>query len=151
MSVFNRHIVNCPPFGKLKYGSAHWLGEVELDAFEGMYRVIVRAKRDGPTDAQIAAMTRLLSDVTTIKTLASKAMVDLFEDCELLPSDFGSDVHHIWQYLSPCEIEVSDENYFGGGDNRINIMIIFESPQHLDFFPAIVTIDGYFEECVSGT
>jgi hypothetical protein len=122
MSVFNRHTVNCPPFGRLKYGSAHWQGEVELGTFEGMLRVIVRAKRDGPTDAQIAAMTRLLSDV-----------------------------HHIWQYLSPCEIEVSDENYFGSGDNRINIMIIFESPQHLDFFPAIVTIDGYFEECVSGT
>lgn len=42
MSVFNRHTVNCPPFGRLKYGSAHWQGEVELGTFEGMLRVIVQ-------------------------------------------------------------------------------------------------------------
>lgn len=35
MSVFNRHTVNCPPFGRLKYGSAHWLGEVELGHLKG--------------------------------------------------------------------------------------------------------------------
>ncbi len=68
---------------------------------KGCLGLLFEQKRDGPTDAQIAAMTRLLSDVTTIKTLASKAMWIGFEDCELLPSDFGSDVHHIWQYLSP--------------------------------------------------
>lgn len=149
MSVFQRLTSSYPTFGTLQYGSSYWEGSVDLEPFGGSFPVIVRATRDGPSNAQISAMARVISDAVSIRKLASKEMVDLHEEGEISPSGLDSDVDGIWQHLRPCQVEVTDESYYG--DGRIAVLIIFESTQQVDFAPAIETADGSFVEVLSGT
>ena len=149
MSVFKRHTMTYPTFGTLQYGSGYWEGMVELEPFGGSFQVIVRATRDGPSDAQIAAMSRVIADAVALRKVATKEMVDVHEESELLPDDLGSDADGIWRHLHPSQVEVADESYYE--DGRIAVLIIFESTQHGDFAPAIETADGSFVEVLSGT
>lgn len=149
MSVFKRPTSTSPTFGTLQYGSGYWEGMVDLAPLGGSFQVIVRARRDGPSDAQIAAMSRVISDAGSIRGAASKDMIDVHEESELLPSGLGSDADGIWRHLQPSQVEVCDESYYD--DGRIAVLIIFESTQHGDFAPAIETADGYYVEVLSGT
>lgn len=90
MSVFQRPTSSYPTFGTLQYGSGYWEGSVDLEPFGGSFPVIVRATRDGPSNAQISAMTRVISDAVSIRKLASKEMVDLHAEGEISPSGLGS-------------------------------------------------------------
>lgn len=149
MSIFKRPIMNHPIFGAMQYGSAYWESMVDLQAFGGPFSLIVRAKREGPSDAQATAMSRLISNAASIRGLASREMIAEHEECGLLPRNLESGADSIWQHLSPSQVEVSDESYYG--DGRIAVIIIFESAQHMDFAPAIETADGHFVQVLSGT
>lgn len=149
MSVFKRPAASYPVFGTLEYGSSYWEGTVDLEPFGGSFQVIVRAKRDGPSNAQIRALARLVSEAATIRSLAGKDMVHVHEESKLLPPGLGSDADGIWQHLQPSQVEISDESYYG--DGRIAVLIIFESLREADFAPAIETADGQFVEVLSGT
>lgn len=149
MSIFSRPTAQYPAFGTLRYGSAYWEGTIQLEPFAGSFPVIVRAKRDGPSASQIVAMSRVVSEASSIKASASAGMVEVHEQSELLPSDLGPHSEAIWKYLSPSQIEVCDETYYG--DGRIAVLLIFEASGQPDFAPAIETADGTFVEVLSGT
>ncbi len=149
MSVFKRQISTYPALGELRYGCRYWKGTIVLEALGGSFDLIVRASRDGPSAAQIAAMSRAIADAASIKIAASKKMADLHAYSEILSVSLNSNAYGIWGYLHPLEIEVSDESFYE--DGRIAIFIIFESTLHRDFAPAIETADGFFVEVLSGT
>ena len=149
VSVFSKPTAEYPTFGTLRYGSAYWEGTIHLEPFGGSFPIIVRAKREGPSASQVAAMSRVVSEAASIKALASAGMVEVHEESELLPSGVGPHPETIWQHLAPSQIEVCDETYYG--DGRIAVLLIFEASEQPDFAPAIETADGTFVEVLSGT
>ena len=149
MAVFQRPVLELPPFGKLEYFSAYWRGRFLLDAFQKEFDLIVRAERDGPSSAQAAAMSRLVSDVASIKSSATEPMIDVHRRSGLMPDDLARQPGNIWESLDPEQIEVADASYYDNG--RIAILMIFGSLLNMDFAPAIETADGQFMQVLDGT
>ncbi|HEV2573542.1 MAG TPA: hypothetical protein VGU72_17540 [Beijerinckiaceae bacterium] len=149
MAIFQRPVLELPPFGKLEYFSAYWRGSLLLEAFQKEFDLVVRAEREGPSSAQAAAMTRLLTDVAAIKSSATEPMIDVHRRSGLMPDDLVGQPENIWNSLDPEEIEVSDASYYDNG--RIAILMIFGSLLNTDFAPAIETADGQFMQVLDGT
>lgn len=149
MAVFERPVLELPSFGKLEYFSAYWRGRLRLGAFEKEFDLIVRAKRDGPSEAQSAALSRLIADAVSIKSSATEPMIEVHRHSGLMPDDLVGQPTRIWNALEPEQIEVADESYYG--DGRIAILMIFRSFMNDDFAPAIETADGVYVEALSGT
>lgn len=137
--------VDFPVFGEMKYHAAYWSGQIRLDSFSTDVEVIVRAKKDGPTDTQIKAMTDFLANQYTIKTQAIPCMLALFRE-----SGFQLRDDKLWKDLEVAQIEVTDENY-DVDTHHISILVIFSSQSMPEFCPAIEIVNGYFVGALSGT
>lgn len=139
------------PFGGLRYGSRYgaeyWEGDIVLPGV-GTFAIIVRAGREGPSRAQVAAMRRLVRDIGEIRRLAASPMADLHRECGLTLPDGGRD-ESVWSILQAEQIDMADEGYHR--DGRIFAALIFGSTVEPDFAPAIETADGVFQQVLSGT
>ena len=149
MAVFQKPVLELAPFGRIEYFSAYWRGSLRLSAFENEFDLIVRARRDGPSAAQIAALAHLAANAAAIKETAAEPMIDVHRQSGLLADDLVDAPRRIWDLLEPEQIEVADESYYG--DGRIAILMIFGSRLDEDFAPAIETADGTFADALSGT
>ena len=137
--------VDFPVFGEMKYRASYWLGQIRLDTFSTEVEIILRAKKDGPTSAQIRAMTDFLANQHTIKTQAISDMLALFKECGVqLKED------ELWKDLEAAQIELTDENY-DVDTHDISILVIFSSQSIPEFCPAIEIVNGHFAGVLSGT
>ncbi|MBR0644865.1 hypothetical protein [Plastoroseomonas hellenica] len=142
-----------PAFGRLtydtQYGESWWSGEVKLAAFDKPFPVLVRAKGDGPSQAQTIAFSRIIAGSEDLRRRASKPMADLHREGGLLPGGADARDEAVWNHLVPEQIEMSDERYYR--DGRIMGALLFVSTLHDSFVPAIETADGEFVRVLSGT
>lgn len=142
-----------PVFGRLTYGAQRgeswWSGEVRLAAFDKPFPVLVRAKGDGPSEAQTIAFSRIIAGSEELRRRASKPMADLHREGGLLPGGAGASDEAVWNHLVPEQIDISDERYYR--DGRIMAALLFVSTRHDSFVPAIETADGAFVQVLSGT
>ena len=141
MSFGQRPVLIIPEFGRIEYFGSYWKGAVQLGVFGKRFDLIVRAGRDGPSAAQVAAMSQLVSDAVP--------MLAIHRDAPGFPGDGSAAGELIWDLLQPEQIGVLDVSYYG--DGRIAILITFGSSLHPDFAPAIETADGHFVQVLSGT
>lgn len=149
MSVFQQQVKNDPVFGQIIYFSSYWKGQLTLSAFDQPFSLIIRASREGPTPAQRHAMQQIIAEATTLRQLATTPMLEMHQECGILPPDACAVEQPVWCYLQPEQIDVTDDQYYQ--DNRIAILLIFISNQNEDFAPAIETADGQFISVLSGT
>lgn len=149
VSFVQRSVLILPDFGRIECFGSYWKGIVRLCAFGKPFELIVRARRDGPSAAQAAALARLVSCAASIRSAATAQMVGIHQDVPGFPDDDGTAGDRIWDLLEPAQIEVTDGSYYG--DGRIAIMLMFESSLHPDFAPAIETSNGHFVQALGGT
>ncbi len=142
--LFGQTTQEFPIFGQMKYKS-YWMGAIEISAFATNVEVIVRAKKQGPSQAQIQAMTDFLPSQNEIKHASITAFLQLYAN-----ADVEMDEHQLWQDLQLEQIEVTDEQYDQNTHN-ISVLMIFSSKLFADFCPAIEVIHGEFIQVLSGT
>ena len=73
--MFGQLTQNFPVFGDMQYKS-YWIGEMEIPAFSAQAEVIVRAKKEGITQAQIQAMQDFLVHQQKIQQQAVNELVE---------------------------------------------------------------------------
>ncbi|TPG55939.1 hypothetical protein EAH89_13455 [Roseomonas nepalensis] len=151
MSLYQRPALVHPDFGGIECFGSYWQGTLVLNDFEKPFRLIVRAKQEGPSSEQATAMSTLVTSLASIRRAATAPMTELHRESELLPDPAGMSGDRIWSYLEPEQIEVSDARYYRNGNGSIAILLIFNSTQNMDFSPAIETTDGRFRQVLSGT
>ena len=142
--MFGQHTQNFPVFGDMQYKS-YWIGEMEIPAFSAQAEVIVRAKKEGITQAQIQAMQDFLVHQQKIQQQAVNELVELMQEGGLEVS-----AENLWQDLQLEQIEVTDEHY-DAETQAISILLLFSSEQCEDFCPAIEVINGQLHQVLSGT
>lgn len=147
-----RHEIDAGPFGRLSKQGRHatnWSGRVLLPAFAEAFDLTLHGTAEGPLPEQIAAMEALVRDAASIRLAASKPMLDLYREAPLDRLPAADDPQAVWDVLSPAFVEICDRSYYG--DDRICIVIVFESREEPGFMPAIETADGRFVGVLSGT
>ena len=135
-----------PVLGQMTYRSQYWLGTLALPEFDADVEILVRANKDGISDAQLSAVQACVNQLALIKTQATAAMLSLFAECEL-PAPASAD---IWMDLLAESIEVTDEHY-DASTSKISVLLLFRSQSITEFCPAIEVIDGELAQVLSAT
>ena len=135
-----------PILGQITYRSQYWFGTLAVPEFDAEVEIIVRANKDGISDAQLSAVQACFNQLALIKTQATAAMLTLFAECEM-PVPENPD---IWMDLLADSIEVTDENY-DASTGKNSVLLLFGSQSIAEFCPAIEVIDGEFVQVLSAT
>ena len=120
-----------PMLGQMTYRSQYWFGTLALPEFDAKVEILVRANKDGISDAQLNAVQTCFNQLALIKTQASTAMLSLFTECDMPVPDTD-----IWVDLRADSIEVTDENY-DASTGKISVLLLFGSQSIAEFCPAI--------------
>ena len=134
-----------PILGQMTYRSQYWFGTLALPEFEAEVEILVRANKDGISDAQLSAVQACFNQLAQIKAQASAAMLSLFAECDMPVPDTD-----IWVDLLADSIEVTDENY-DASTGKISVLLLFASQSIAEFCPAIEVTDGVFVQVLSAT
>ena len=134
-----------PILGQMTYRSQYWFGTLALPEFDAKVEILVRANKDGISDAQLNAVQTCFNQLALIKTQASTAMLSLFTECDMPVPDTD-----IWVDLLADSIEVTDENY-DASTGKISVLLLFASQSIAEFCPAIEVTDGVFVQVLSAT
>ena len=134
-----------PILGQMTYRSQYWFGTLALPEFDAKVEILVRANKDGISDAQLNAVQTCFNQLALIKTQASTAMLSLFTECDMPVPDTD-----IWVDLRAESIEVTDENY-DASTGKISVLLLFCSQSITEFCPAIEVIDGEFVQVLGAT
>lgn len=135
-----------PILGQMTYRSQYWFGTLALLEFDAEVEILVRANKDGISDAQLNAVQACLNQLALIKVQATAAMLSLFAECEM-PAPENPD---IWMDLLAESIEITDENY-DASTGKISVLLLFCSQSITEFCPAIEVIDGEFVQVLGAT
>ena len=134
-----------PILGQMTYRSQYWFGTLVLPEFDAEVEILVRANKDGISEAQLNAVQACFNQLALIKTQATAAMLTLFVECEMPAPNTD-----IWMDLLAESIEVTDENY-DASTGKISVLLLFGSQSIAEFCPAIEVIDGEFMQVLSAT
>ena len=134
-----------PILGQMTYRSQYWFGTLALPEFDADVEILVRANKDGISDAQLSAVQACVNQLTLIKAQATAAMLEMFAECEMPVPDTD-----IWVDLLAESIEVTDENY-DASTGKISVLLLFCSQSITEFCPAIEVIDGAFVQVLGAT
>ena len=134
-----------PILGQMTYRSQYWFGTLALPEFAAEVEILVRANKDGISDAQLSAVQACFNQLAQSKAQASAAMLSLFAECDMPVPDTD-----IWVYLRADSIEVTDENY-DVSTGKISVLLLFCSQSITEFCPAIEVIDGEFVQVLGAT
>ena len=134
-----------PILGQMTYRSQYWFGTLALPEFEAEVEILVRANKDGISDAQLSAVQACFNQLAQIKAQASAAMLSLFAECDMPAPDTD-----IWVDLLADSIEITDENY-DASTGKISVLLLFGSQSIAEFCPAIEVTDGVFVQVLSAT
>ena len=135
-----------PILGQMTYRSQYWFGTLALPEFDADVEILVRANKDGISDAQLSAVQACVNQLTLIKAQATAAMLSLLAECEM-PAPENPD---IWMDLLAESIEITDENY-DASTGKISVLLLFVSQSITEFCPAIEVIDGAFVQVLGAT
>ena len=134
-----------PILGQMTYRSQYWFGTLALPEFEAEVEILVRANKDGISEAQLHAVQVCLNQLALIKTQATAAMLSLFAECEMQAPNTD-----IWMDLLAESIEITDENY-DVSTGKVSVLLLFGSQSIAEFCPAIEVTDGEFIQVLSAT
>ena len=134
-----------PILGQMTYRSQYWFGTLAVPEFGAEVEILVRANKDGISDAQLSAVQACFNQLAQIKAQASAAMLSLFAECDMPVPDTD-----IWVDLLADSIEVTDENH-DASTGKISVLLLFGSQSIAEFCPAIEVIDGEFMQVLSAT
>ena len=134
-----------PILGQMTYRSQYWFGTLAVPEFDAEVEVIVRANKDGISEAQLNAVQACFNQLALIKTQATAAMLTLFAECDISVPNTD-----IWMDLLADSIEVTDENH-DASTGKISVLLLFGSQSIAEFCPAIEVIDGEFIQVLSAT
>ena len=134
-----------PILGQMTYRSQYWFGTLALPEFDAEVEILVRANKDGISEAQLHAVQVCLNQLALIKTQATAAMLSLFAECEMPVPDTD-----IWMDFLAESIEITDENY-DASTGKISVLLLFCSQSITEFCPAIEVIDGEFVQVLGAT
>ena len=146
MGMFAKTIER-PPFGTLTTEglSKVWEADnVSLPTLGKHFSVRVHGRKDGPTQKQTEAMLAIVENAERIKTLATCHLIKFLNESEVVPGEIALSAQNLWDYLSPCFIEVNDESYLG--PESASIAIGYGVPWVRDQLIFIHTINGKFDE-----
>ena len=135
-----------PILGQMTYRSQYWFGTLALPEFDAEVEILVRANKDGISEAQLNAVQACFNQLALIKTQATTAMLSLFAECDI-PVPASAD---IWMDLLAESIEVTDENH-DASTGKVSVLLLFGSQSIAEFCPAIEVIDGEFMQVLSAT
>ena len=134
-----------PILGQMTYRSQYWFGTLALPEFDAEVEILVRANKDGISEAQLHAVQACFNQLALIKTQATAAMLTLFAECDISVPNTD-----IWMDLLAENIEVTDENY-DASTGKVSVLLLFGSQSIAEFCPAIEVIDGEFIQVLSAT
>ena len=134
-----------PILGQMTYRSQYWFGTLVLPEFDAEVEILVRANKDGISEAQLNAVQACFNQLALIKTQATAAMLTLFAECDISVPNTD-----IWMDLLAESIEVTNENY-DASTGKVLVLLLFGSQSIAEFCPAIEVIDGEFVQVLSAT
>ncbi len=143
--MFTRSL-QAPPFGALSAEgqSKVWEGEIGIAHLGEGFALRVHGAREGPTAAQAEAFARLLANARQIRDKAGPALVAFLLACEVVPPGVALNEVTLWDFLTPCFIEVHPDHGLGATQSACSVG--YEIPWEPSQLVHINTTNGDFTE-----
>jgi len=129
-----------------------WETTLDIPPLGKGFFVRVWGGKNGPTESQCDAFGALLHNAAQIKNAITSEIINYLDSCGVVPPDTQVSVSNLWEFLSPCFIEIHDNHEYpaGAGKPGTNaISVGYEIPWVGEALLQIGILEGAVDEIYS--